>query len=72
MIIVKRKNVTRTETNGKMTKAKAHPGFKAVANSISHKEHISKKSANAILANANRHASAKAKKHNPRLNKVKK
>jgi hypothetical protein len=50
---------------------KAHPGFKAVANKISVEEHLSHKEAGAILANASRHASAKAKKENPRLNRVK-
>ena len=47
-----------------------HPGFQAVAARISSKEGVSKKSAGAILANATRHASAKAKRNNPRLKKV--
>ena len=47
-----------------------HPGFKAVANKIAKKEGVSKKAAGAILANASRNASAKAKKKNPRLKKV--
>ena len=51
--------------------SKVHPGFKAVRNKISNSEHLSKKAAGAILANATRHASKSAKKANPRLNKVK-
>jgi hypothetical protein len=50
--------------------AKKHPGFKAVAAKIA-KEGYSKKSAGAILANATRNASAKAKRSNPKLKKVK-
>ena len=49
---------------------KAHPGFKAVQGSIE-KEGYSKKAAGAILASSTRHASAKAKKANPRLKRVK-
>lgn len=49
--------------------AKAHPGFKAVQKKIAKKYGM--KAAGAILANATRHASAKAKAKNPRLNKVK-
>lgn len=49
--------------------SKAHPGFAAVQSKIEG-EGYSKKSAGAILANASRHASAKAKKKNPRLNRV--
>jgi hypothetical protein len=48
----------------------AHPGFKAVQAKIASKEGVSKKAAGAILANASRHASAKAKRKNPRLRKV--
>lgn len=51
--------------------AKAHPGFKAVQAKIAKKGGYSKKAAGAILANATRNASAKAKKANPRLKKVK-
>jgi uncharacterized protein YoaH (UPF0181 family) len=51
--------------------AKAHPGFKAVASKIAGKEGVSKGAANAILASSTRKASKKAKKANPRLNKVK-
>ena len=50
--------------------AKAHPGFKAVQKKIE-SEGYDKKAAGAILANASRKASAKAKKANPRLSKVK-
>jgi len=45
--------------------------FKAVQAKIASKEGISKKSAGAILANSSRNASAKAKKKNPKLKKVK-
>ena len=50
--------------------ASKHPGFKAVQKSIQG-EGYSKESAGAILANATRHASKKAKSANPKLNKVK-
>lgn len=53
-----------------MKKAK-HPGFKKAAASIAKKEGVSKKRAGAILASATRKASAKAKRKNPRLKKVK-
>jgi hypothetical protein len=49
--------------------SKAHPGFKAVQHKIM-KEGYSKRAAGAILANASRHASAKAKRKNPRLKRV--
>lgn len=52
-------------------KSKSHPGFKAVQNSIAKKQGISSKAAGAILASATRKASAKAKKANPRLLRVK-
>jgi hypothetical protein len=51
--------------------AKAHPGFKAVQAKIAAKEGVSKDAAGAILASSSRKASAKAKKANPRLNRVK-
>jgi hypothetical protein len=51
--------------------SKAHPGFKAVQSSIAKKQGISSKAAGAILASATRKASAKAKKANPRLLRVK-
>lgn len=52
------------------TKSK-HPGFASVQNKIAKKEGVSKKAAGAILASATRNASKKAKKANPKLNKVK-
>ncbi len=48
----------------------AHPWFKSVQKSIQ-KEGYSKKAAWAILANASRNASSKAKSSNPALKKVK-
>ena len=45
--------------------------FKTVQNKIAKKEHVSKESAGAILANASRKASPKAKESNPNLKKVK-
>ncbi len=45
--------------------------FAAVQAKIASKEGISKKSAGAILAKSSRNASAKAKKKNPKLKKVK-
>lgn len=48
----------------------SHPGFAAAQSSIAAKQGISKERAGAILASAGRHASAKAKKHNPRLLKI--
>jgi hypothetical protein len=54
-----------------MAKSKGHPGFKAVAGSMARKQSISKKEASAELAASTRKASAKAKRANPRLNRVK-
>jgi hypothetical protein len=51
--------------------ANKHPGFKAVQSKIAKKEGISKDKAGAILAASSRNASAKAKKANPNLKKVK-
>lgn len=51
--------------------AKAHPGFKAVQAKIAKRAGVTMDSAGAILANASRNASAKAKKVNPRLRRVK-
>jgi hypothetical protein len=48
-----------------------HPGFKSVQSSIAKREGVSSKRAGAILASATRNASAKAKKANPRLKRVK-
>jgi len=50
---------------------KKHPGFKAVQGKIAKKEGVSEKAAGAILAASTRKASAKAKKANPRLKRVK-
>jgi hypothetical protein len=49
--------------------AAKHPGFKAVQKKIAKKYGMKK--AGAILASATRKASAKAKRKNPRLKKVK-
>jgi hypothetical protein len=46
-----------------------HPGFKAISKSIQ-SEGYSPQQANAILASKTMHASASAKKANPRLNRV--
>lgn len=54
-----------------MSRGKKHPGFKAVAAKIAAKEGVSKKRAGAILAASTRGASAKAKRANPRLKRVK-
>lgn len=51
--------------------SKKHPGFQAVENKIAKQRGISKDRAGAILASAGRNASPKAKKANPRLNKIK-
>ena len=50
--------------------SKSHPGFKAVASKIASKEDVSKDRAGAILASATRKASARAKRRNPRLKRV--
>lgn len=50
--------------------ASKHPGFKAVQKNIE-SEGYSAKAAGAILASKTRNASAKAKKANPRLKRVK-
>jgi hypothetical protein len=47
-----------------------HPGFKSVAGSIARRQGISQERANAILAASSRHASAAAKRKNPRLKRV--
>ena len=49
----------------------AKKGFKNVAKGIAAKEGIPMGEANAILAASTRNASAKAKKDNPKLKKVK-
>lgn len=53
-----------------MAKSK-HPGFKKAAAAIARKGGYSKARASAILASASRKASAKAKRANPRLKRVK-
>lgn len=50
---------------------KAHSGFKATANSIARKEHVSVKTASAELASRTRSASPAAKRSNPNLKRVK-
>lgn len=50
--------------------AKAHPGFKKVAQGIARKEGVSIKTADKELASRTRGASKAAKKANPRLRKV--
>lgn len=52
-----------------MAKSKGHPGFKAVQKKVAKKYGM--KAAGAIVASASRKASAKAKRANPRLKKVK-
>lgn len=51
--------------------AKKHPGFAAVQAKIAKSQGISKDRAGAILAASSRGASAKAKRSNPALKKVK-
>lgn len=46
-------------------------GFKKNQQRIAKREGVSMKSAGAILASAGRKASAKAKRKNPRLNRIK-
>jgi len=48
-----------------------HPGFKSVAGKIARKGGYSMEEAAAILASSTREASKKAKRKNPRLNRVK-
>lgn len=48
-----------------------HPGFDKVSSSIAKKQGVSQKKADAILAASSRKASAKAKRKNPRLRRVK-
>ena len=50
---------------------KAHPGFASVQAKIAKRQGISSDRAGAILASAARGASAKAKRANPRLSRVK-
>lgn len=55
----------------KLKKSKAHPGFQAVQAKIAKRQGVSKERAGAMLAAATRRASAKAKRKNPRLKRVK-
>lgn len=50
---------------------KQHPGFQDVAQEIAGRQGVSMSSARAILAASSRNASAKAKRSNPRLKRVK-
>lgn len=50
--------------------SKKHPGFANVAKSISEKEGVSMGAAKAMLAAGTRRAGPKARKANPRLNRV--
>lgn len=47
-----------------------HPGFHKVAAGIARRQGISMEAASAILASSARHASAAAKRKNPRLKRV--
>ena len=53
------------------TKKKAHPGFKKVQAKVAREQGISMERAGAVVAAGARKASAKAKKANPRLKRVK-
>lgn len=55
----------------KLKPSKAHPGFQGAAESIASREGLSMASAKAILGASSRHASAAARRVNPRLNRVK-
>ncbi len=48
-----------------------HPGFEKVSSKIARERGVSPERADAILAASTRKASAKAKKANPRLKRVK-
>ncbi len=51
--------------------AKSHPGFDKASSGIAKRQGVSQERADAILAASSRSASAKAKKANPRLKRVK-
>jgi len=51
--------------------SKKHPGFKAAQQQIARKEGVSESAAGRMLASSSRHASAAAKRKNPRLKRVK-
>lgn len=53
-----------------MPKNKKHPGFDRVAASISRRQHVTLATARRELAAATRRDSRKAKRHNPRLMRV--
>lgn len=53
-----------------MAKKEKHPGFKGATREIERKEGVSKKSAEKILGAGKAHASAAAKRANPRLTKT--
>lgn len=55
----------------KLKPSKAHPGFQGAAESIASREGLSMGAAKAILASSARGASNKARRANPRLNRVK-
>jgi hypothetical protein len=50
--------------------SKEHPGFKGAAKEVAKSEGVSMKSANKIIGYGKAHASAAAKKANPRLKKT--
>ena len=50
---------------------KGHAGFRAVAGNIAESQHLPLDRARAILASRTRMASPAARRHNPRLNRVK-
>jgi len=50
--------------------SKAHPGFKAVQRKIAARQGVSMTRAGAMLASATRRSSAKAKRKNSRLRRV--
>jgi hypothetical protein len=50
--------------------SKAHPGFAGAASQVQRKEHVSKAAANRIIGYGKAHASAGARRANPRLNKT--
>jgi hypothetical protein len=54
-----------------MKHSKAHPGFKAVASRMASKQGVSQKTAAKELAASTRNAGSRARKSNPRLNRVK-
>lgn len=54
----------------KISMSKAHPGFKAVQAKVEKKEGVSKAAAGRIVGYAKAHASAAAKKANPRLKRT--